>query len=169
MGAPVFERCEFENIWVSGGHAAYGALFLECRCRGTIKGINFGFSDHGGFHPDSMIKHNMQRALAAPFCLDITEATCTSLCFDSQIFAEKIRFRERQCLILSAGKLREVANDLFRSTKDKSFQLLLIGAMQGTTSERAIALVEQSAEQHLDEYISAMKGAGIIVRTSPLC
>src|SRR5262249_42093113 len=42
MGSPVFEGCSFENLWASEGHSAHGALFLECKCSGTIKGIDFG-------------------------------------------------------------------------------------------------------------------------------
>jgi hypothetical protein len=169
MGTPVFERCHFENVWVSDGPSAHGGLFLECKFRGTIRGINFGFSDQGGLHADSMIKENLRRAASAPYCLDLSEATCTSLGFAPGILAEKIRFRERQCLVLSAKKLHEIVKVLFGATKDKHFHLLLVCCMQASPCDRAITLVEQEAESQLEEYIAAMVHAGIEVRTSPLC
>jgi hypothetical protein len=167
MGEAVFERCIFENIWVSDGPTVYGALFVECRCLGLVKGVNFGFSD-GGIYSEKLIKENMERARVATYCLDISQGECTSLGFDSALLAEKVRFRERQCLILSADNLTEIARALFGSTNDKDLQLLLVCALRVPCS-RALTLVEQHAVPKLDEFIGVMEHAGISVRTSPLC
>ncbi len=169
LGGAIFERCHFENVWVTDGHSARGSLFLECQFRGTINGINFGFSDEGGLHPESMIRDNTRRAANASYCLDLSEATCTALAFDSGPIAEKVRFRERQCLILTATNLAEVATRLFHTTTDRSLQLLLVSCMQSRISNGALALVEQEAEPRLNQLIEALEAAGIGVRTTPLC
>lgn len=169
MGAAIFERCHFENIWVSDGPLAHGAVFLECRCRGSIRGVNFGFSDAGGIYEESMIRENLRRAVDSPYCLDLSEASCTSLAFAPGILAQRVRFRERQCLVLSANNLAEIAGALFRSTKDKNLQLLLVGASQVTSGQPVITLVEEDAQPRLDEYMATMARAGIEVRASSLC
>ncbi len=169
IGAAVFERCQFENVWVSGNPALLGTLFLECQCRGQIKGVNFGFDDLDGSHAVSMIKDNLKRARKASYCLDLSNAKCEALSFQHDLLVERVRFRERQCLILSADDLPKRAKKLYHSTTDPNLHLILICCFQGIPIKRVLTLVEREAEPQLDEYITAIVQAGIKVQTTPLC
>jgi hypothetical protein len=131
--------------------------------------VNFGLSGKGSPNPEWMVKQNIELAASAPYCLDLSEAKCTSLGFDSDALVAKVRFREKQCLILWAENLSEIAGRLFRSTKDRDLQSLLVSCLRDGACERALTLVEHGLESRLDELVAAIEGAGIDVRTTPSC
>jgi hypothetical protein len=168
VGNPVFERCTFEGIVSQDQLTLYAALFLECRMQGVLAGVTFGF-DGRGIYPREAIKQNIEAALRAPYCLDVTEADLKDVAFQGGEIASKVRFRPGQCLILSAPHLAQRLLPMIQTTEKEAFAELLAPSACSEEHMVNLAVVPQELKSELPEWISKIEALGVEVRTSPLC
>ncbi len=122
LHAVVFRNCDFERIHSDFTHT-YTTLFLECRLRGRITGINFGIKVTEPFVPVAHLaayaEEHRRLLSTARYCLDVREAVLENAGFVGEEIAKRVIFAPGQCVIYRAeglaGRLDRIVKRVLHS------------------------------------------------------
>jgi hypothetical protein len=170
MGFPIFKSCTFRNV-ESDFLRCYGAVFLECRLEGRIRGISFGICPELEAIDEAKKKSAAKEAMAmvksSKYCLDVREAILSEVGFYGQAIARKVIFSKGQCVLFRGKDMPQKLESLAKNTKDRALQMALFTVVAPGESLHLVSMETCGTTERVDEIRSLLSKVDLEVLDEP--
>ena len=170
VGYPIFRNCKLGPLKT---HLfLYGALFLECKLQGVIKGGNFGLVPRWPVSSGErrrILNENLALLESARFSLDFREAVLGGTGIWDEALIRKVLFKRGQCLIYRGIGLRSKLKSAILETKERGIQAGLLPPLDEEPGLHLVCLEGTKGADHVAEIKRKVESLDIEVLEEPIC